>query len=581
MTWPTNSYRISLAILDEGGILASRGLTFNLSGTVKHLGLPVAGTTIVLYDYWSTGSGLTRHFLAEQVTQQKGDFSFDVRKGTYSLDVIPNRETRFTRQCVETIKVASNTVLSFSLKNGSLISGAVTKSDGEALKFCQLQFLSRENEPIGAVETADEEGRFSISLPRATYQVVYRANPAGAGAKHGAEPFLCTTTGALDVEGDRRDLDLVLVPLVSFKGAVTDERGHPVSGVVVTIRPSQSEGSQVSRPAPMAVCRSSKIGQFECAVEPGLYDVKLEPEVDSHLSQRQINSILIDQARTRTLSLGPGYKLFGRVEFEGRPIKDCLITISGGKTESSALTDADGQYAITMPGGAYEMIALVQPDSLARMPFKMPAPYSCAINLTEDTCKNVALQEGVQLSGHIIDAQGNPRPGVQVALYKDTGKQLDTTSGAQRPIAFCITGDDGSYDFRLPVGKLWVVINNQQSTARVVEAASDDLEIDVIWDTGCIVEFAIVSEFDSPIAGCKAYCELYGTTPGQGAKPQRSTSNDAGICRFAVPAGIYTFRFEPSEQGGHESKTIRQLSVNSDTRRKVRLASKTAATEAR
>jgi hypothetical protein len=545
------------------------------------MGLPVAGTTIVLYDYWSTASGLVRHKLGEQTTSQNGEFSFDVRKGVYSLDVIPNRETRFTRQLIETVRVASNTVLPIVLKNGSTIAGQVKKSSGEALPFCQLVLDCSEPESIHIIETTDAQGRFNLSVPKGTYQVAYRCAQGEGPGKVPVEPFVCPTVSTLEVSSDIRALDLTLPALVTFKGAVADERGHPVSDVHVTIRPSPTDGGIEGRHSgAVAVCRTSKIGQFECLVEPGLYDVKLEPGADSHLSERQVNSILVDQARTRTLSLAAGYKLSGQVTFENQPVKNCLITMGGGKTESSVHTDADGNYALSLPGGAYQLIAAVQPDSFATLPFRLPAPFNCSISLTEDIRKDISLQDGVVLSGRVIDRQQNPRSGVQIAVYKHSGKDLDTTSGAQRPIAFCIAGDDGSYEFRLVPDKYWLVINNQQSTVRQIEPIADQAEYDLLWDSGCLVDFEIVSEFDRPIPGCQVYCDLYAAAGAPAGDSVGGSSNDAGLCRFAIPSGIYSFRFEPPGHGSFQSKTIRQLSINSDLRRKVRLASKPTTAEA-
>ncbi|MBI4533816.1 MAG: hypothetical protein HY711_07690, partial [Candidatus Melainabacteria bacterium] len=49
-------------------------------------------------------------------------------------------------------------------------------------------------------------------------------------------------------------------------------------------------------------------------------------------------------------------------------------------------------------------------------------------------------------------------------------------------------------------------------------------------------------------------------------------TSENGVCQITVPAGIYSFQFEPPVGGSYEGKSVRQLSVASDLERKVKLA---------
>jgi protocatechuate 3,4-dioxygenase beta subunit len=554
------------------------------------MGLPVAGTTIALYDYWSTGSGLRRHYLTEQVTGPKGDFSFDVRKGIYSLEVIPNRDTRFARQSIETIKVSNNTTLTVQIKNGCLVTGKVRTAAGEVSGDCELLFFGVEPEPVRATEQVGSDGSFSISLPKGRYEVACRClngvssnsglTPAATGKRPSSTAFLSTTMTVLDVERDLRGEDMVLPEMVPFKGTVTNPEGHPVADVKVTVRKTQPEdGIYAAEAALVGICNTNKAGQFECFVEPGLYDVRLEPGPGSHLSERQVSSILVDQARSRTYSLGAGYRLAGTVTFNDEPVKNALVTVHGAKTDSSVLTDDEGNYAFALSGGKYVVSVTAQPDSLARLPFRLLSPFSCELKLAEDTVRDVSLVEGVSVSGTVTDGSGNPRPGVQLALFLDTGGGVDTTSGAQRALTFGITGDDGSYEFRVAPNKYWLVVNNQQSTAKAFETADSDVQGDIQWHSGCMVEFDIVSEFDEPISNCQVVCESYAAGASAASEMLQGSSNEVGSCRMSMPAGIYSFRFEPPAHGSFQPKMIRQLSVSSDVRRKVKLSPKSVAAQ--
>lgn len=520
----------------------------------------------MLFDYWSTGNGLVRHFVAEHVTGPKGDFSFDVRKGIYSLEVIPNRDTRFARQALDTVKVSANTTVTINLKHGAVYSGRVRNESGGTVGPCELVFFGIEPDPVRATEPVEADGRFSVTLPRGKYYVGCRyVAGTAAGSKH--QPFLYPTLHVIDLYDDERD-DFVIPDMVLFKGVITNSDGHPVSGVRATISTSSIHHEHETEIT--AVAYSNKIGQFQCNVAPGTYDVKLEPGPDSHLSERTVSAILVDQARTRTYSLASGYRLYGQVLFEGEPVQNALVTISGGKIDSSCVTDEDGVYSFSLSGGSYALNVVAQPDSLASMPFRLLAPYSATINLAEDTHKDVSLERGTAVAGRIVDGSGNVRPGLELAVYSETMEESD------RPITFGITGDDGSFEFRLTPGSYWVVLNNQRSTAQKLEVAADDLQQELIWGSGCIVRFEVMSEAEEPIAGCRIVGEPYGATLSPAEEEQFTTvTADDGTCRLMIPSGIYTFKLEPPEAGSFQPKQIRQLSINGDLKRRVKLQLKT------
>lgn len=559
--------------------MTTREVSYNLGGIVRNQGLPVAGTIIMLYDYWSTGSGLVRHFLTEMTTSPKGDFSFDVRKGIYSIEVVPNRDTRFARQSFDAVKVTANTTVNISLKHGSTYSGKVRTESGDSLGNCELLFFGIEPEVLRAKEPVAASGAFSISLPKGKYYVACKQIvDTGSSVQAG---FLYPNMHVIDLYGDLRE-DFVVPDLVAFKGVVTNSDGHPILGVRATITASGAGENAFDEEAQLrAVAFTNKRGEFQCDVTPGTYDVKLEPGPDSHLSERIVSAILVDHPRTRTYSLSPGYRLFGRVTFEDDPVESALVTVSGGKIDSSAVTDRNGLYSFSLSGGTYELSIVAQPDSLATMPFRLLSPFSTTVKLAEDTCRDVELHRGVGLSGKVVDKAGAGRPGVQLAVYP-VKQEGATISDTDRPLTFGITGDDGSFEFRVAPGKYWLIMNNQRSTARLIEAFDEDLESDLTWGAGCIVRFEITSEADEPIGNCKVTCEVYGTTTSGGTALSdelvAATTGDDGVCKLVVPAGIYSFHIEPPEHGSYQAKHIRQLSINSDLKRKVKLALKELAT---
>jgi len=557
--------------------VGTREVSYNLAGSVRNQSLAVAGTTIVLYDYWSTGIGLTKHFVAESCSGPKGEFSFDVRLGVYSIEVVPNRDTRFARQSIDTVRVTNNTTITINLKHGSTLTGKVCTESGDPIGPSEMLFFGIEPESLRASEPVAANGSYSISLPKGKYyaacrQIIERTPGAGTA-------FLYPAMHVIDLYSDVKE-DFVIPDMVLFKGVVTNSDGHPISGVRATITSSMPSDDQFESEVQLkAVVYSSKIGQFQCNVAPGNYDVKLEPSADSHLSERLVSSILVDQARTRTYSLVAGYRLYGRVSFDGEPVENALVSIYGGKIDSSAVTDENGIYSFSLSGGTYQLSVMAQPDSLAHLPFRLLAPTSCPVKLAEDTCLDVQLEHGVSLSGKVVDKSGSARPSVQLALYADKGGDPDTTNDKERPLTFGITSDDGSFEFRVSPGKYWLIMNNQRSTAMLIEAAGEDLQSDLTWGTGCLVRFEVFSEADEPIANCKITGEPYGGTVAPDAEPMVTISADDGTCSLTIPTGIYSFRFEPPEHGSFQSRQIRQFSINSDVKRRIKLPLKAVAVE--
>ncbi len=562
--------------------MTTREVSYNLSGCVRNMSLAVAGTSIVLYDYWTTGRGLERHFLALQTTGARGEFSFDVRKGIYCLEVIPNRDTRFARQTLDTIKVTTNTTFTINLQTGAILSGRVRTAGGEIVRGCEILVFGIEPSCIRAREDVDADGAYSIALPRGKYYLAVRHK----GVQADADPesvsdletgtFLTPSFHVVDLERDTR-YALMLPELVRFKGAISNADGHPVPDVRVTISPTNLPDNVFAVEASLiAVCLSDKTGLFEVDVEPGTFDVKLEPGPNSHLSERLVSAILVDQARTRTYSLGSGYRLYGQVVFAGEPVKNALVSISGGKIDSSILTDARGRYSFSLSGGSYELNVAPQPDSLARLPFRLLSPHTACLSLAEDTQLNIELKQGISVCGKVLDHLQKPRAGVQLSLYHKKGDLLEGNGGQERPIAFAISGDDGSYEFRVTPGEYFLVMNNQKESAQALVACQGDLRSDLTWQGACQVSFEIVSEFDEPVSHCQVFYHDYkkGGPEGGGSAalaPSAAITGDDGLCIFTLPSGIYSFYFQPPAQGSFQTRQIRQLSINGDLSRKIRL----------
>ncbi|MBX9688002.1 MAG: carboxypeptidase-like regulatory domain-containing protein, partial [Candidatus Obscuribacterales bacterium] len=372
-------------------MVVTRELSFNLGGSVSSMGLPVQGSSIRLYDYWRKSGSLVKHFLCEQTTSNKGTFSFDVRKGIYCIELIPGEHTRFARQSIEAIKVTSNTNFDLILKAGVILSGTVRDAQGRTISDAELLVFGIEPHVIRVAQKLDENGNFSLSLPQGKYYLALRYSEATVKVKgkKGNTPFLCPFFQVLELKKDTKH-DISLPTLISFKGKVSNAEGHPVSGAKAIVRGMDKLDNVFAKEISMSVTATTqKDGSFECLVQKGTYNIRLLPAEDSHLAEKTITSIFVDSDRKRNYSLEAGYSLSGRVLYKGNPVPNATVNLVGVNLDSVALSNEEGEYHFSWPGGSYDVITAAQPDSLGTVSPMELAPSKSALILDHDTVHDI------------------------------------------------------------------------------------------------------------------------------------------------------------------------------------------------
>lgn len=563
-------------------MVVTRELSYNLAGAVSNLGIPVTGTVVRLYDYWHQTGALVKHFLAEQVTDNKGSFSFDVRKGIYCLEVVPSDNTRYARQSIEAIRVTANTSFNIGLHSGSILSGTVRNNNASALPNAELMVFGIEPHVLRVTEPVSAEGKFDLSLPTGKYYLALRHREIETGKKEKKPPaFLCPVFQVVELKKDTSS-DITLPVLNSFKGTVTNTEGHPLLGVKVVMTSTSKPENIFAKEIAMSVeTETDKKGSFEFLLQTGLYNLRLEPPADSHLAEKTFTSIMVDHDRKKNFALEPGFGLTGVVTHKGNPVPDATVNAFGNQIDSVSMTNEEGEFHFSLPSGMYEITVVTQPSSLADVPAVEVAPWKGEHLLDDDTTYNVELEQGVLVSGKVLDPHKQARAGVQLSLYATHDGEFDQQAAKRRPLFVGITGDDGGYEFRLQPQKYWLVLNNQASTGHSIHVSEGPYKNDLTIEDVCMVKFEIVSDNDEPIPNCQISYEAYSLKnkpvlePGEIEEiaPPAFTGDD-GRCVLTLPIGIYTFDLHPPEASKYASRLIRQLSVNADMVRRVRLSSK-------
>jgi len=117
--------------------LITNEFSYNLSGNVRHQGLPVAGVAVqVMHAYDGLRPELSEQIgeqLDRQTTNTKGEFNFAVQPGIYRVEFTPSAGTRFVRQVIKQISVLANTTISINLATGLLLHGRVLNADGQPI----------------------------------------------------------------------------------------------------------------------------------------------------------------------------------------------------------------------------------------------------------------------------------------------------------------------------------------------------------------------------------------------------------------------------------------------------------------
>ncbi|HEY9871186.1 MAG TPA: carboxypeptidase-like regulatory domain-containing protein [Candidatus Obscuribacterales bacterium] len=561
-------------------------VSYSISGGIRHLGLPVAGVTVILFEYWRLAAGLLKCMVDKQTTGARGEFKFSVPAGTYYLEVVPDASTRFLRQTVDNLKVASNTTCNISLKTGNMLSGCVRTSDGSPLAACRVLAMGVDPPYYRASDSLDADSRFKLVLPKGRYLLIarYEKEEAGLPEAGGARPFIYRELDHVQLEGDDH-CQITLPELVRFGVVITRSDGSPVPGARVSLTPEiKQDNLALVDLRVKALAVTDPEGKLEFLVQPGTYDLVLQSPENLSLVEVRERSLVLEADCQRSFVMADGMRLSGKVLWSGQPVRGCLVKASGSEGKAAvAVTGALGEFALVLPPGTFDVAVGGQPNGGDRAANLAMAPWTRTVHMPGDEVLTVDLAAGLKVSGRVEDPSGKPRPGVRVSAYPDKGG-APSAQDMGSPLATTVTSADGGYLIGLSAGKYWLVLNDDASLSRQVELANEPVTVNFTWSSGCVVRFTVVNERQEPIGRCKVLYEPYAQAAGA-AKAGQEKGNlasitgfafcgDDGTCEFTLPAGIYSFRFEPPAYAPYQTKVIRQLSIGADLERTVKLSAK-------
>ena len=225
-----------------------------------------------------------------------------------------------------------------------------------------------------------------------------------------------------------------------IQGTVTDREGHPVAN-------AQVRAENDDNPYRKAATVTDKDGKYQFSgfspyvpvhvstwMETGTANGEISPNPDHPWSETLV--------KTLDLRLSPGTTLTGRVVQNGKPVSGVTVKLMNAPPQppgqdwmrfrllSESITDADGHYRLTglHKGEMYELEVSATGKAQVRnwdyqsSVHSMDAEDGATIELPDA----ILLSSGQELSGVVVDPEGNPVSGISVSASLASGGRLSS-----------------------------------------------------------------------------------------------------------------------------------------------------------
>ncbi|MEM8961403.1 MAG: carboxypeptidase regulatory-like domain-containing protein [Acidobacteriota bacterium] len=404
--------------------------------------------------------------------------------------------------------------------------GVVVDDDGRPVTGAEIQVhtdLARNHflePPLAVAARSDDQGRFLLSgLPVAPqYEVVARA-PGFA-----AMPFTVTPTND--------ELRLVLSRGVATAGMIFDAWGKPVANASALLYPSRESDRSRLLVDDVHVGQSAADGRFFIsAVVPGRYELGISAPGFAPMTVRGLEI----EDSNRPVDLGAVYLereavLEGRVtDADGLPIEGVKVSflslvyeVGPGddrlSTEKMTYTGPDGSFALgQLQAGQQVDLELRRSGYRALDVFGVDVPVPDPLE--------VVLERNVEVSGRVVDADGEPVVAAQVVV-RDPKTTGDEMAGRVRQTAT----SDGRGQFVLTAelsGRFLVTASapGYRRSAEVEVVVRDGVvadEVVLVVETGTQLTGRITNVDGEPVAGARLRVVDPPTPPAELVKETRS-----------------------------------------------------------
>jgi beta-lactamase regulating signal transducer with metallopeptidase domain len=378
----------------------------SIAGVVKSAdGKPVAGAQV-------TADGelpIDRARILPARTGDDGHFQMTgIERGTYRLLV---RHAEWTPQFVPGLVAGSTAPVEITMTRGYRVIGRlVAEGDRPAPGHVMVQALDGADLPRALahewIADTGRDGRFSLDgMPPGTLTLAVR--PVRFAASR-AE----IVVGGKDPVVDVGEIGVELGHVI--RGRVRTQDGAPIENARVYVPRSSDPGDTVTQADGTFVMAGVNAGTQGIAIHADGYA----------LDERQVDA----DGPPLDVVLKPGAGITGvLVDGSGRPVSGAMVL--GRRIRARGLTESDGRFDFDgVPAGEYDLE--VQPrEHLDKSIPKVKVEEG----RTTDVGR-IVLEAGLSLAGVVVDANGSPVPGAEVAFEDATLPRRNNNYGqVQRP----------------------------------------------------------------------------------------------------------------------------------------------------
>jgi hypothetical protein len=326
---------------------------------------------------------------------------------------------------VITVTAAIRAQLPFTL-SGTVFGG------GSPLSAAVVEALQDGTTTVVASATTDSQGRYSLSLPAATYDL--RVTPP-AGSGFGQETIQDVVLNA----NKQQDIVLVSGGGAVLSGTVRGYGGAAVSGVSITaqIQPSFQT---------VATATSDANGQYSMSLTPGAYRLVISgsnrPNTPSFFNWDR-RDLPVTGAQQFDVQL-PVLRVSGTIRNPAsQPVANARVTFSNNQSASPLFLNSSGSNTLSASDGAYAYFAFPGTTSITVTPAAGSGlnVSTESLVLSTDVVRDYTLAAGTIVTGVVRGYQSQPIPFAQIQAFTWPGSQF---------IASVNADSAGNYSLALP-----------------------------------------------------------------------------------------------------------------------------------
>jgi hypothetical protein len=417
---------------ESAGIASSRlqeSTSYELSGIVYGSGTPLGQATVEAI--LSTSGSVVASVTADDA----GRYSLSLPAGTYDLRVTPPPASGFAVQTARGIVVEDGAVqhdVILLRSEGAKLKGTVTGYQGGAVPNATVSLSSMSSgQRIGSI-TTDENGQFAINLADGSYDVYISAYSSA-----NAPQSMQLSMSNVQVAG-ATTLDVPL-PVVALDGFVSDPNDAAVSGTSVYLSDYGNEVNRSWSSSSSVATGSDGRYQFLAFTGSGNFDVR--PPAASKLGPTVASVSITEDAAFDFKLSALDASLSGKVTgYQGGAVANATVSLSSmssGQRIGSTTTDENGQFAINLADGSYDVY--ISAYSSANAPQSMQLSMS-NVQVAGATTLDVPLPV-TAVTGEVTDANGAPVSGTSIYL-SNYGNEVNRSWSSSSSVT---TGADGHY----------------------------------------------------------------------------------------------------------------------------------------